>query len=189
MRNVAIFLLLSMVGCAPIYTAPTVFTSTPQNEITVVATFDETWTALKDHAASIFFAIVRFEKDSGLMILNFGSDNPERFIDCGRLKTTNLTNFNGPAIRAIEIEAQATTFTAWMDVVVRKETEQSTSIHINANYVYQAPGQYYNPIWSFDSNGSSTQQVGQVMVTCRPTNVAEREMLHGVVARLSGKPS
>jgi hypothetical protein len=43
---------------------------------------DELWAALVDSASSSFFAINNFEKDSGLMTLDF-SGNAEDYVDCG----------------------------------------------------------------------------------------------------------
>jgi hypothetical protein len=183
--KVALCLLLLNLGCAPIYTAPNVPTGAIQNEITIDKPFQEVWSAVIDHATSTFFGVESFEKESGLMTLSFGARNPAQFIDCGWLKTTNLANYDGTALQAIQREATATSLSGRMNVVVRAETPTRTRLRANARYVFQAQGQHSRPTWTFESNTSDTQKVGTVMVTCRPTNNAEQDILKGVSVRLS----
>lgn len=188
MPNMHIFtlwLLLLIAACVPNYTPPKHPTGTLQNEITIDKSFQEVWSAVIDHATSTFFGVDNFEKDSGLMTLSFGGRNPDRFIDCGWLKTTNLANYDGTTVQALEREALSTNLVGKMNIVVRAETPTRTRLRANARYVYQAQGKQYKPTWTFESNTSDTQKVGSVMVTCRPTNVAEQDLLKGVAVRLA----
>jgi hypothetical protein len=176
---------LSFAACAPLYTPPNFPTGKLQNEVTVDKPFQEVWSAVIDHATSTYFGVENFEKESGLMTLSFGGRNPDRFIDCGWLKTTNLANYDGTAVQAIQREALATTLSGRMNIVVRAESPNRTRLRANARYVYVAQGKQSRPTWTFESNTSDTQRVGTVMVTCRPTNVAEQDLLKGVGVRLA----
>jgi hypothetical protein len=102
MHIFTLWLLLLIAACVPNYTPPKHPTGTLQNEITIDKSFQEVWSAVIDHATSTFFGVDNFEKDSGLMTLSFGGRNPDRFIDCGWLKTTNLANYDGTTVQALE---------------------------------------------------------------------------------------
>lgn len=185
MLALAVLVLLPVLGCVPNYAPPTSPTGTIQNEITVDKSFQEVWSAVIDHATSTYFGVENFEKESGLITLSFGRRNPEQFIDCGWLKTTNLANYDGTAVQALQIEALTTSLSGRVNIVVRPETPTRTRLRANARYVYQAERRQSKPTWTFESNTSDTQRVGKVMVTCRATNVAEQDILKGVSVRLS----
>jgi hypothetical protein len=121
-------LLLPALGCVPNYTPPNFPTGTIQNEITIDKPFQEVWSAVIDHATSTYFGVENFEKESGLMTLSFGGRNAEQFIDCGRLKTTNLANYDGTTVQALQIEALSTNLSGRMNIVVRAETPTRTRL-------------------------------------------------------------
>ena len=59
-----------------------------KNTLTTNKNFDETWTYVIDFVKDSFFKIENIDKDSGLLMLSFGSKETENFIDCGDFEYT-----------------------------------------------------------------------------------------------------
>ena len=74
------------------YAPPVVDTSADSYRQVIDRPFNETWDAFIQHTASSFFGIDHFEKDSGLMTLSFGHNNPSEYVDGGQwiYKKSNL---------------------------------------------------------------------------------------------------
>lgn len=54
-----------------------------ENRLVVESSFDDTWGKLIAGLSSEFFVINNIEKASGLITLDFSSEHPEQFVDCG----------------------------------------------------------------------------------------------------------
>lgn len=178
-------------GCATGTYVPPDFSSQPsQYERIVNKPFDATWASLVDYASQAFFGIDNFEKASGLMTLNFGSSNPSKFIDCGRMTVKGGVNSADMPYAKYLSQRFGATLKGRMNLVVRALQPNKTKVQVNARYVFTLPAnqQIGTPqqVWSFDSGGKDTINIagatrGTISTrTCRPTYVAEQAILDAV---------
>ena len=70
------------------YVPPNIDDTNFKNSVITNKNFDETWTSVIDFVNDSFFKIENLEKDSGLLMLSFGSKEAENFIDCGDFEYT-----------------------------------------------------------------------------------------------------
>ena len=152
-----------------------------QDRRVVDAGYDETWNGLIDYAASTFFTIDNFEKDSGLMTLGFGDGNMARFVDCGTWTedTGGTTPYAARTNQGLELRAR-------MNLRVRSLSESQTEIRVSSRYVVRNKSGH---VWDFTTNNpatvdiSSTSALGtQPTRTCQSSLAAEKEILNGVEA-------
>lgn len=154
----------------------------------VEKSYDDTWSALIQHAASTFFAIDNFEKESGLLTLSFGTGNPSAFIDCGHWDASwtdqqyQRHQFSGAYVDYLMVYMNGS-FTGKMNLLVAERGPQQSEVTVNARYIVQAPPN----TWSFDSGGTATvnvsnpsRNVSTPSRTCQPTYKAETTILDAV---------
>lgn len=186
-----------LLGCATprqaSYVPPA--SATYENHLLLNSSYDDTWNALVDVASTSFFAINTFEKDSGLMTLDFSS-NPSRFVDCG---IWNENGLSGPYLAYLADAGYTVNLQGKMNLRVSSTKASKTSVTVNARYILTASyaglvqniwtGNQLTNIsntWSFDSKGSEKIKVRNPTSgvspyrTCRPTGVAEREIIGAV---------
>ncbi len=144
---------LALMGCASTtlnYSPP----SQPEkiaNSATVNEPFDIVWDRLVKRLSSDFFVINNIEKNSRLINVSFSTQQPSKYIDCGRTKRT-FTNIQGeqlfdyaPADSATYI-AQAPNALAFFNVQRNTKLDgrvniyvapngKSTDVSVNAKYV------------------------------------------------------
>lgn len=187
----AVALSVVMMGCGvkyPEYQPPTPLSYNAENVKTINKNFEQTWTALIDYASSSFFAIDNFEKDSGLMTLNFGSNDPAKFVDCGTVHSVAV-KYDGPFIEGVQSYGSVI-LEGRMNLFVKSIAPNVTSVKIKARYVLTAQEPGAKQIWAFDTGGSDAKKMGgiQTNVVCRPTNYAEEEILKGIEKISKGIP-
>ena len=162
------------------------------NSIIINKNFDETWTSVIDFVNDSFFKIENLEKDSGLLILSFGSKEAEKFIDCGDFEYTLF--FTGEEFKGSYIDYAKSgllaVLEAKMNINIEKIDNQSTKISLNTNYTYSTQHAlgYYDPklnqTYSFESGGYQTIDVinpikGSIPTrTCKSTNFAEKAIFN-----------
>jgi len=164
-------------------------------ERTVDRPFDETWQALVDYAASTYFGIENFEKDSGLLTLSFGAENPGDFVDGGYWKARG-----GNLAQSIDFEGNYVDYAtmylegrlqARMNIVVRPVNDETTAVRVNTRYVFavsrqDGSGRHYTETWSFESGGSDTVTIRNPTSgtpktrTLMPTYKAEKAILEAI---------
>lgn len=188
---IALFILAGSVlgGCASgVYTPPVATTPTIAHERTIHRSFDDTWSSLIEYASGTFFAIDNFEKESGLMTLSFGSNEPENFIDCGHMKASSLTrNVDMPYVSYL-VQNYGARLDGKMNVVVKAVDSGTTQVRVNARYVFSTLARADVPAqsWVFDSGGQATIMVsgkasGTIPSrTCRPTHEIETKLLDAI---------
>ena len=154
--------------------------------------FEDSWRDLVDYASSNFFAIENFEKDSGLMTLSFGTDQPSRYVDCGHWESSGGYTFSGPYIDYLVKRFDATV-SGKMNILVKKDQPESTLVRVHARYVIGVPAmttpggtRIESETWVFDT-GSSAQKVvsnpapgTRAERICQPTYFAERAILDAI---------
>lgn len=196
MKNaISILLTSTLFGCATAtYTLPPSPTaSADEYQRTYGAPFDQVWTALVDHASSTFFGIDNFEKSSGLLTLSFGAQNPDRFINCGRVRfTTPSGDVEMPYAKYL-YENLGAILTGKMNLVVRSVSESSTIVRVNTRYVFSTPAtaNVNAETFAFETTTQGYRHVRNPLPgtsptrACRSTQVAERTILDGVATSLS----
>jgi len=175
-----------MCGCVtypkyPKYTQSLIPTFDPKStERTINRCFDEVWTALIEYAASTFFAINNFEKESGLLTLRFGAGNPAEFIDCGYVESAT-TAYKGSLIGGLQQSGYAD-LDGSMNIFVKPISDKATQVKVNARYVFKGNDGVTTQIWSFDTGDHDSKRFSAVQqpITCSPTYKAERTILEGI---------
>lgn len=175
----------------PYYTPPVL--SPEDQKKTIPVEYGKAWTALIDYVSSSFFKIKTYEKDSGLLTLEFGEHTIAKFADCG---TWELKTWEGQLVRsapyAMEFQERME-LGGQMNLRVKPEEGGKTSIFINTLYrVKQTvpmkphPDKTYS--WEFTTNQSAVTVLDAVPDyepshrTCLPTHAAERQILEGISA-------
>lgn len=176
-------------GCATgVYTPPGA-TEKVLNEKVVNADFDTTWSTLVEFASGHFFAIDKFEKASGLMTLNFGSTQPELFVNCGKIVVNGSIKFDGSYVEWLSKRTSAK-LDGKMNLLVKKVEANKTLVRVNARYSFVVPPSVdaagnldRGNSWVFDSEQPATVTVDGAMMgtiptrTCVATGYAEKKVL------------
>ena len=188
----ASFLMMSCVSA--VYVAPENLEKI-ENTRVVNKNFDDTWSALIAYAGTSFFSIDDFEKNSGLMTLNFSSSNPEEYITGGFWKRTTILPYEGDYVGYLE-KYYESTFSGKMNIVVQSIDDSSTRITINARYIYTSgalKGQTISTsveTWSFDTSGYDIVSISSSSAEnserkLMPTYKAENTILDAIDAIIS----
>lgn len=186
-----IAIIVGLISCVkyPEYQPPAPLTYNRDDNVrTINKSFEQTWVALVDYASSSFFAIDNFEKESGLMTLDFGLSDPAKFIDCGTIQAAAV-KYNGPFVEGIQAYGSAE-LVGRMNLFIKSISPNVTEIKIKARYVYTALDAGNKQTWAFDTGGSDAKKFAaiQTNVVCRPTNAAEGEILKGIEKISKGIP-
>lgn len=177
----------------PHYIAPTPVTKFRQS-IEIKGNYDKVWTALVDYVSASFFRIATYEKESGLLTLDFSEADISRYVDCG---TWELRTWDGTLKRS---EAYAKEFQdsmslqGQMNLRVKQTSPGVISLYVNTRYDLVL--QYHHNKrrtetykWNFVTNKSATSYVINNTETrekepriCKPTNSAENYIMNGIQA-------
>jgi hypothetical protein len=136
---VFVFLLVLVSGCAvPVKSSLNYTPPTPDinidNEILVKAPFDEVWQKLITGLSSEFFVITNIEKASGLITLDFGSDQPDRFVECGETTRTygdETITYDPAGSSTYHFDGQATGVGNVAKYTVNRSTSLSGKINVH----------------------------------------------------------
>ena len=174
------------------YVPPNIDDTNFKNSVITNKNFHETWTSVIDFIDDSFFKIQNLEKDSGLITLSFGSNEPENFIDCGDFEYTLF--FTGEKFKGSYIDYAKSgllaVLEAKMNINIQKIDNESTKVSINTNYTFSTQHAlgYYDPelnqTYSFVSGGYQTINVlypisGSIPTrTCKSTNFAENSIFN-----------
>ena len=174
------------------YVPPNIDDTNFKNSVITNKDFDETWTSVLNFVNDSFFKIENLEKDSGLLMLSFGSKEAEKFIDCGDFEYTLF--FTGEEFKGSYIDYAKSgllaVLEAKMNINIDKIDNESTKISIKTNYTYSTQHAlgYYDPklnqTYSFESGGYQTIEVinpikGSIPTrTCKSTNFAENAIFN-----------
>ena len=131
------------------YVPPNIDDTNFKNSVITNKNFHETWTSVIDFIDDSFFKIQNLEKDSGLITLSFGSNEPENFIDCGDFEYTLF--FTGEKFKGSYIDYAKSgllaVLEAKMNINIQKIDNESTKVSINTNYTFSTQHAlgYYDP--------------------------------------------
>jgi len=180
---IVVGILIGLSGCVkpPRYDPPPPPTFKENNVIVINKSFEEVWTALIDYASFSFFAIDNFEKASGLMTLDFGAEDPDKFVDCGIIYPSYDSVLEGP----LEGLSRAS-LDGRMNLFVKSISENVTEVRVTARYIVTI----YSQIWSFDTGDSDAKKWRTVEneVICQPTHLAEENVLQAIEKISKGLP-
>ena len=156
--------------------------------------YDLAWQKLIKAASQTFFDIENFEKDSGLMTLNFGSGNVEANVNCGAIDGVGYVG-----IRLAQPDTEIS-LSGKMNLLVERVGEHATRVTAKARYNLDMQKSGYrcensskkienckrkvpyskNLNWTFDSNSVDTVVTKKLedgtskQRTCAPTGEIER---------------
>jgi len=132
--------------------------------------YDETWNALINAVSSDFFELQNYEKDSGLLTLNFDPDTPEDYFDCGKWTkstTTRKGEFSGPYVSWLKMSEEKKIknqspgkFMANMKINLRVQSLSNNQTRVTINTLYKIAAARSNIDFKFKATSQSTQQVG-----------------------------
>ena len=170
-----LFLCLIVTGCAtvtlPTYTKPNIAPHVKETSVDLDTDYDVAWNKVIKGVARNSYAIKTHEKDSGIITLDFGLGEANRFVDCGYLEAV-ATNNKGPYIDMV-----TSRLNGLMNIVVSKIDSQNTNITANIRYLLHIKDGHLEQDWVFDAYGQQTKRIGVVDVTCESTGVAETALM------------
>ncbi len=175
---ISIALLLSCVQNPSIHYAPPypISYNFDDNSLTINKDFNTVWTALMEYATSTFFNIKAFEKDSGLLTLQFGAGDATMFVDCGYVEPGGR-----PYITLLQTSGVANAnLDGSMNIFVKPYSPNNTQIKINSRYVLSIKDGGYQQTFAFDTGGYDKKLISTTMITCQPTHKAEQTILEGI---------
>ncbi|WP_449288385.1 hypothetical protein [Marinobacter salarius] len=183
-RFLILLFVTAMSGCAAqsefVYYDPNKKSPGDQS-VVVKKTFDEAWNQLVRHVSQTFFSINNFEKDSGLMIIDFSAQPNGEYVDCGVLGAKWVEgyrpqNFTGNYAEYLSIY-QGGKINGRANITIRSIDETTTEVRINSKYVLSST----RNTWSFTNKTADTLQVqtpkGLRKRTCVATGKFEGQLL------------
>ncbi len=198
---------LAAVGCASAkvdYFPPSNL-ETPENELTVSEPFEKIWDRMVKNLSADFFVINNIEKASRLINVSFSSDQPSRYVNCGRSKRV----FTGAAgTQVYQYETANSAVYAWVDSQgrpfnVKRKTnlegrsniyiapeEGKTVVSVNTRYIlnvnvkmFRSTGQFvgddqYNYVFNTKQIFERPEPQFNVIVKCVATGILEERILN-----------
>lgn len=182
MKIVALLSLLVLAGCAvvnPKYTAPRDRGYLKDKTFEINKSFDEVWKSLVEYVPRKFFTIEESDKNSGVLTLSFGSNRPERYVDCGEINIEGSKNkrpFLDAAKATGSVELLGT-----VNLLVKSVDGGKINVTAGTHYILNIKeGSSPMQSWDFNTNGKQSRKVGELKVTCRPTFYAENDIIAGI---------
>ena len=161
-----------LAGCGKVtYTAPIHSNNMKNYSVTIDKPFEDVWKSLIQYSASTFFAIDNYEKDSGLITLDFGSSNPSHYVTGGHFTVSAPgASFDGDYVQFFEMY-RGGKLDGRMNIVVLPEGDDKTTVTVNARYIFKIPPKQQVPgqTWTFDSGSCSTVFVPMPAAGTPPT--------------------
>ena len=135
--------ILSLAGCSTISYSPPEGTSFKENIVTLPVARDPFWKDFVSQLSGQFFVINNLDKETGLINVSYSGD-PEKFIDCGRVRISDETEF--PASRGAQSYRQWSALKAYridrqmqldgrMNIIVQELDSQKTQLTVNTRYI------------------------------------------------------
>ena len=124
------------------------------------------------------------------MTLTFSSVEADRYIDCGHMKASSLSqNIDMPYAQYLQ-DYRSGHLNGKMNLLVKSLGPKRTLVRVNVRYIFSTPPILDHGVpmqtWTFDSGGHSTVAVAKatpgtgVSRTCLPTLAAEMDILNAV---------
>lgn len=176
---------VALAGCASAtYEEPAHVETNKRNEVLLDKSYDAVWNSLIQYSASTFFAIKNYEKDSGLITLEFGASNPEDFVTGGYWKNSG---FEGEYVQYLSDSFNGQ-LNGLMNIVVAETDNQKTKVIVNARYVFTTPNtkNALGNTWVFDSGSCDRVRVHNAAMgiqdtrTLCPTYKAEETIINAL---------
>jgi hypothetical protein len=190
---------VSIVGCSSISYFPPESRSVKENTVTLPVARDSFWKQFVSQLSSEFFVINNLDKETGLINVSYSGD-PEKFVDCGRIKLSSEEN-DFPASRGAQRYQQ---WAGWkvfridrqmqldgrMNIIVHELDSKNTQLTVNTRYILNrrmtttdSSGQMVG-----SNNDTATFNYGQdgtfpsvgddnAPLVCRSTGALERQII------------
>jgi len=174
----------------------------PKIQKTINKNFDSIWNKVIDYSSKSFFSIDNFEKDSGLITLNFSGD-PAGYIECGEFSyngfisnMTNVKNYSG-TFQEFAKKYYGANLNGRMNILVKQVNQNETFVRANTRYVFSfnrpnPRGSYYardTQTWTFNGGQEVSNNLifgamdisfavsEGINITCQSTYKLEKELL------------
>jgi hypothetical protein len=151
----------------------------------------KTWNNLLTYAQQDGITVKQQNKNQGRLVLTLGTNNPERYMDCGAVEVQagSFTTYR-QFLEYVTTQAD-TILTVTIDIELKATSPTQTKVSVNANYDLQVGG-VANPNtgvvtkgtqYRFDSKGTTAVTMPnptQGMLpysSCQSTGVAEQDVL------------
>jgi hypothetical protein len=165
-----------------------------QTNVSLEEKYSVVWKELIQLSSESSFSIDNYDKKSGLITLGL-SVEPDRFVDCGTIKTSGALvarPFDGSLIGYMERGREAKmTLDGQVRITVGKTERDQTTVSVNTNYEVAAETVSGTEVvtWKFSTGGADTVTLRgsgrPVERTCRPTHVAEQIVIEGIQRAVS----
>jgi hypothetical protein len=205
---VLIAAMFSFLGCSTISYSPPEARSVKENIVTLPVARDPFWKDFVSQLSGEFFVINNLDKETGLINVSYSGD-PERFVDCGRVRISDEREFAASrgaqtyrqwsALKEYRIDRQMQ-LDGRMNIIVQELDSKNTQLTVNTRYVVNrrmtatdSSGRLtsntndsasfnYGQDGNFPSLGESSPLV------CRSTGALERQII-SIARKAAGQSS
>ena len=190
----------SFYSCATLHINVSKPASSTQNFLIVDENFEETWKAVVEYSSRSFFAIKTYEKNSGLLTLDFSvpSSLAKDYVDCGSGTVERTFQFypfiiepytyNGALLDSPVAHPK---LGGVINIFIKPIGKQKTKIEVNARYIFDlllkdlSVGFNIEGEYSFNSQSEGQSlYYRNVQVHCIPTLKAETDIINGIKSSL-----
>jgi hypothetical protein len=205
---VLIAAMFSFVGCSTISYSPPEARSVKENIVTLPVARDPFWKDFVSQLSGEFFVINNLDKETGLINVSYSGD-PERFVDCGRVRISDEREF--PASRGAQSYRQWSALKEYridrqmqldgrMNIIVQELASKNTQLTINTRYIVSRRMTTTDSSGGLTSNtnDSATFNYGQdgtfpsladsSSLVCRSTGALERQII-SIARKAAGQSS
>lgn len=200
--------MFSFLGCSTISYSPPEARSVKENIVTLPVARDPFWKDFVSQLSGEFFVINNLDKETGLINVSYSGD-PERFVDCGRVRISDEREF--PASRGAQTYRQWSALKEYridrqmqldgrMNIIVQELDSRNTQLTVNTRYIVN------RRMTATDSSGRLTSNTNDAAsfnygqdgmfttlgesspLVCRSTGALERQII-SIARKAAGQSS
>ena len=189
---------VSLVGCSSISYFPPESKSGKENTVTLAVARDPFWKQFVSQLSSEFFVINNLDKETGLINVSYSGD-PEKFVDCGRIKLSSEENdflasrgahryqqWAGWKVFRIDRQMQ---LDGRMNIIVQELDPKNTQLTVNTRYILNrrmtttdSSGQMTGinndtATFNYGQDGTFPSVGENPPLVCRSTGALERQII------------
>jgi len=182
MKIAVLFIIISITGCATgtsKYIGPSTRGFLQEKEYTVNKPIAKVWETYVKFSGRKYFTILRNNMNSGVLTLAFGGRQPEKYVDCGKVPDVNPVNMV-PYIGKVKMNGTVE-LVGKIELFMKPIDNENTRINFVVHYNLKIKeGNFPVQTWSFVSNDIPARKVGDRVIECMSTFVAEVDVISGI---------
>ena len=189
--------MIYLAGCSSISYSPPEARSVKENIITLPVAREPFWKEFVSRLSGDFFVINNLDKETGLINVSYSGD-PEKFVDCGRVRISDESEFAASrgahtyrewsALKAYRIDRQMQ-LDGRMNIIVQELDSKNTQLTVNTRYILnrRMSATESSGRLTSNTNDSATFNYGQDGIfpslgdssplVCRSTGALERQII------------